>query len=143
MLLLLLLLLLLRHHTLLLLLILHGHLRQMALLCQVRKVLLLYMSLLLHSLLYQSSCTLVRELLVLIISTAIAVVRSLSRRIVSNWWLVSSFCLHRHVGEIENLLRSRRGRHVIVNLYVGRHRRWLTNRLRSRVPWEVSNLESG
>ena len=144
MLLLLLLLLLLRHHALLLLLllVLHRHLRQMALLRQIGKV-LLHMSLLLHSLLYQSSCTLVRELLVLIISTAVAVVRSLSRRVVSNRWLISSFLLHGHVGEVESLLGSGHGRHIIVNFYVGRYRRRLTNRLRSRVPREVSNLESG
>jgi hypothetical protein len=112
------------------------------LLSQVGEILLLNVPLLLHSLLYKSSCTLVCELCVLIITTAVAVVRSLSWGIVSNWWLVSSLCLHGHVGEIEPVLRSGHRRHVIVDLYVGRHRRRLTNRLRSRIPWKVSNLES-
>jgi hypothetical protein len=63
-------------------------------------------------------------------------------RIVRNWWLISSFGLHGNVREVVAFLRSGHRRHIIVDLDVRRHGRRLTNRLRSRIPWEVSDLES-
>ena len=87
-----------RHHPLLL--ILHWHLRQMSLLSKVGKVLLLHMALLLNALLDERSRALVCQLCVLIIAATITIVRSLSWRVVSNRWLISSFCLDGHIREV-------------------------------------------
>lgn len=141
--LLLLLLLLLRRHHALLLLPLHRHLRQMALLSKIGKVLLMYITLLLHTLLDQGCCALLRQLRVLVVAPAVAVGGSLSLGIISNRLLLvaSSLCLDGDVGIVHALWSAGGWRHVVVGLDIGGHRGRLADGLRGRVPWQMGDLE--
>lgn len=57
--------------------------------------------------------------------------------------LIGCLCFDLGIGKIHMFLRRGHLRQVVVDLDVGRHRRWLSHWLRLRIPRELRDLESG
>lgn len=111
------------------------------LLWEVREVWLWHHVALLLTLHDQVVCSLLGKTMVLVISTTSV---GLSLRVVGGRMLLI-WCLgfDLSIGKVHMVLRRGHLRQIMVHLDVRRHSRRLAHRLRLRIPWELSDLESG